>query len=96
MKRHNISKNEILQKIYYNLGTPKVFSNKILNLILEIITEGLKKNNKVKISGFGTFKVLNKNSRMARNPKTGEKHLIKAGKTITFYPSKKIKRKING
>ncbi len=61
MKRYNISKNDISKEIYSNLGIPIVFSEKILNLILQIITEGLNKENKVKISGFGTFKLKKKN-----------------------------------
>ena len=60
MKRHNISKNDVLKKIYSNLGIPIVFSGKILELILQIIIDGLNKNNKVKISGFGTFKLRKK------------------------------------
>ena len=95
MKRNNITKNEILKKIYYNLGVPIVFSEKVVNLILKTITEGLEKENKVKISGFGTFKILNKDSRMGRNPKTGEKYLIKSRRTVAFYPSKKVKKEIN-
>tara|TARA_B100001741_G_C16291591_1_gene477006 strand:+ start:87 stop:377 length:291 start_codon:yes stop_codon:yes gene_type:complete len=96
MKRPSITKNELLKELNNNLGTPKTFSDKILDLILETITEGLNDNNIVKISGFGTFKVLNKGTRMGRNPKTGEKYLIKAKKTVAFYPSEKVKKIING
>ena len=60
MKRLNISKIDVLKKIYSNLGIPIVFSGKILELILSTITEGLNKDNKVKISGFGTFKIRKK------------------------------------
>ena len=89
MKRYNISKNEILKNINHNLGIPNVFSENIVNSILEIIIDGLNEKKEVKISGFGTFRILNKNSRMGRNPKTGEKHLIKTRKSVAFYPSKK-------
>ena len=64
--------------------------------ILNIITEGLDAENKVKITGFGTFKKLNKKSRMGRNPKTGKVYEIKARNTVSFYPSKKTKNLING
>ena len=95
MKRYNISKNEILKKINHNLGIPNVFSENIVNSILEIIIDGLNEKKEVKISGFGTFRILNKNSRIGRNPKTGKEHLIKTRKSVSFYPSKKIKIKIN-
>ena len=75
-----------------------VLSNikKSLKEILNIITEGLDAENKVKITGFGTFKKLNKKSRMGRNPKTGKVYEIKARNTVSFYPSKKTKNLING
>ena len=95
MKRHNITKNEILKEINNNFGISSSFSDNILNGILDIIVDGLIEHQKVKITGFGTFKILNKNSRMARNPKTGDDYLVKAGKTISFYPSKKIKNLLN-
>ena len=50
---------------------------------------------KLKINGFGKFKLLNKRSRYGRNPKTGEEFEIKARKVVTFYPSINIKKKIN-
>tara|TARA_B100000029_G_scaffold505426_1_gene586113 strand:- start:2869 stop:3165 length:297 start_codon:yes stop_codon:yes gene_type:complete len=95
MKRDNITKNDVSKEIYSNLGIPIIFSEKIVNLILEVITEGLNKNNKVKISGFGTFKLLNKAARPGRNPKTKEDYEVKARKTIAFYPSAEVKKIIN-
>ena len=95
MKRHNISKNDVLKKIYSNLGIPIIFSGKILDLILQIITDGLNKNNKVKISGFGTFKLRKKKSRIGRNPMSGKEYEIKSRKVVTFHPSTEIKKEIN-
>ena len=96
MKRRNINKNDVLKEIYSNLGIPIVFSGKILELILEIIIEGLNSNNQVKLSGFGTFKLRKKKSRIGRNPMTGKEYEIKSRKVVTFHPSAEIKREING
>ena len=95
MKRSNITKDEILKKINSSLGTPLSFSGKILNEILNIIIDGLNSENIVKIKGFGTFKILNKKSRIGRNPKTGKTYSIDSRKTVSFYPSKNFKRVIN-
>ena len=95
MKRNNLSKNIILKKINYNLGIPNSFSKKILNLLLEIIVEGLNRDGRVKLSGFGTFRILNKKSRIGRNPKTKIEYQIKARKVVTFSPSYSVKREIN-
>ena len=74
MKRSNITKDEILKKINSSLGTPLSLSGKIINEILNIIIDGLNSENIVKIKDFGTFKILNKKSRIGRNPKTGQIH----------------------
>ena len=95
MKRHNINKKDVLKKIYSNLGIPVIFSGKILELILKIITDGLNKDNRVKISGFGTFKLRKKKSRIGRNPMTGKEYEIKSRKVVTFHPSVEVKKEIN-
>ena len=96
MSRTNISKNNILENIKNQKGFPISFSEKLLNSIFEIITEGLKRDNSLKITGFGTFKILNKKARVGRNPKTGETHQINSRKVVVFSPSVQVKNKING
>tara|TARA_Y100000590_G_scaffold234466_1_gene264040 strand:+ start:10617 stop:10913 length:297 start_codon:yes stop_codon:yes gene_type:complete len=95
MKRDNLSKNYLLKKIYYRLGIPHSFSKKILNYFLDIIVIGLIRDDKVKITGFGTFKILKKKSRIGRNPKTKIEYEIKSRKVVSFLPSKTVKNKIN-
>ncbi len=63
-------------------------------MLLEIIVEGLNRDGKVKLSGFGTFKILNKKSRIGRNPKTKIEYQIKARKVVTFLPSYSTKKKL--
>ncbi len=95
MKRDNLSRNYLLKKIYYNLGIPNSFSKKILNYFLDIIVTGLVRDGKVKITGFGTFKILKKKSRIGRNPKTKVEYEISSRKVVTFSPSSTVKNKIN-
>ena len=95
MKRNNLSKNIVVKKINYNLGISNLFSKKILNLFLEVIVEGLIRDGRVKLSGFGTFKILNKKSRIGRNTKTKIEYQIKARKIVTFSPAYSVKKEIN-
>ena len=75
------------------------FSKKILDIILEdilnIIVDNLKKKKKVKISNFGTFEIRHKKQRIGRNPKTNEIKNITARNVVLFRPSKEFKRFIN-
>ena len=95
MKRHNISKKDLKNKIKFNLGIPNSLSEKIIESFFDIISEGLIRDGEVKIASFGKFKILNKKQRIGRNPKTKEVFTISKRRVVTFYPSLLLKRKIN-
>ena len=61
----------------------------------ELLADELIKKNKVKISSFGTFKIINKKERIGRNPKTKVEAKISSRKVATFKPSLIIKEKLN-
>ena len=93
--RINLTKKEIVNSIYMQIGYSKKISENLLEDFFEIIFHNLKKNNKVKIAKFGTFHVRFKKSRIGRNPKTNEKKIISERKVILFKPSKELKKLIN-
>ena len=94
--RNNISKNDILQKIKKTNGLPISYLDMVFESIFDVIKKGLIKDGIFKISGFGTFKVLFKRQRLGINPKTRIKYPIIERKVVSFYPSKLIKKKLNG
>ena len=55
--RINLTKEEIVNSVYMQIGFSKKVSENILEDLFEIIFDSLKKNNKVKIAKFGTFHV---------------------------------------
>ncbi|OGH47689.1 MAG: DNA-binding protein [Candidatus Levybacteria bacterium RIFCSPLOWO2_01_FULL_39_10] len=65
-----------------------------VNAMLSGIRDSLKKNEKVVITGFGTFSVRNRRERPGRNPKTGEKITLPARKAPGFTPGKTLKKAI--
>ena len=93
--RVNLTKKEIVNSIYMQIGFSKSISENLLEDFFNVIFEGLKKNNKVKIAKFGTFILRKKNSRIGRNPKTKETKVISKRKVVLFKPSKELKLKIN-
>ncbi len=69
---------------------------KILQIFLDSIVDGIKKNKSTEFRGFGTFSVKNlKEKKNARNPLTGEKIHVKEKKSISFKISKELSKKIN-
>jgi len=93
--RINLTKEEIVNSIYMQIGYSKKISENLLEDFFEIIFNSLKNKNKVKIAKFGTFQVRLKKSRIGRNPKTKEKKVISERKVILFKPSKELKKIIN-
>ena len=93
--RINLTKKEIINSIYMQIGFSKKISENLLEDILSIILDELLKNKKVKIPKFGTFVLRYKKSRIGRNPKTKEKKIISERNVILFKPSKDLKNYIN-
>ena len=93
--RDNLTKKDIVNSIYMQLGFSKKILDLILEDVLEILIKSLKNNKKVKISNFGTFEIRYKKERKGRNPKTKEEKKISARNVVLFKPSKDFKEFIN-
>ena len=93
--RINLTKKEIVNSIYMQIGYSKKISENFLEDFFELIFEKLRNNNKVKIAKFGTFEVRFKRSRIGRNPKTKELKVISSRNVVLFKPSKEFKEFVN-
>ena len=95
MVQKNFTRKNLSNKIYKVLGFSKNLSQKIVDDFFETLVFELIKSNRVKISTFGTFKVINKKERIGRNPKTKIEAKISPRKVVKFKPSMFIKEKLN-
>jgi DNA-binding protein HU-beta len=87
----HMTKTELIEKIAKDAGIPKTTAKMAFDSALDGIKNGLKKrNSKVTLVGFGTFRNVYRKSRMGRNPQTGEKMTIKGRSVVTFKPSKNL------
>ncbi len=93
--RQNLTKKEIINSIYMQLGFSKKLIENILEDTFDVLLQSLKDKGKVKISNFGTFILRHKKSRIGRNPKTKKEAVISERNVILFKPSKFLKNKIN-
>ena len=94
MTRKNITKKEISKILSRRTGLSLLYSKKILNDLIQIITKQVKDNNLI-LKNIGTFRIISKNERIGRNPKTKEEFLIKKRKSISFISSKDLTKIIN-
>ena len=69
----------------------KAKAERAVNAVVDAVKDGIKKDGKVQLVGFGTFTVKKRKARTGRNPQTGEQIKIKASKTIGFKPGKTLK-----
>ena len=95
MKRVNLTKKDIINSIYMQIGFSKKISENLLEDVLKTIIDNLIINKKLKISKFGTFSVRIKNKRIGRNPLTKEKKVISDRNVVLFKPSKEFKDLVN-
>ena len=93
--RINLTKKDIVNSLYMQIGFSKKISENLLEDVLSNIIDNLKANKKVKISNFGTFSIRKKKSRLGRNPKTKEKKIISERNVVLFKASKDLKEYIN-
>ena len=95
MVKKNFTRKDLSYKIYQNLGFSKSYSSTVIDNFFETFIQELLRSNKIKISSFGTFKVIHKKKRIGRNPKTKEEAFIVPRKVVKFTPSLLVKQKIN-
>ena len=95
MVKKNLTRKDLSDKIYKNLGFSKKFSSTVIDNFFETLIQELLKSNKIKISSFGTFEVISKKERIGRNPKTKKEAKISSRKVVRFKPSSIFKEKLN-
>ena len=93
--RINLTKKDLVNSIYMQLGFSKLISENLIDDFFNIIISSFIEQNKIKISKFGTFELRQKKTRIGRNPKTKELKEISRRKVLLFKPSKEFKKFVN-
>src|SRR6267154_1168799 len=70
-------------------------SEVIVDTLFESVIKALRTGDKLEVRGFGSFRVRQRNARVGRNPKTGDKVEVPAKRVPYFKPSKELKDLIN-
>jgi integration host factor subunit alpha len=95
MARINLTKKDLINSVYMQIGFSKSISENLIDDFLKTIIENLQKEKKLKLSKFGTFSIRNKKSRMGRNPLTNEQKIISQRDVVLFKASKEFKDLVN-
>ena len=90
-----MNKSELVAAVAAKAELSKKDAEKALTAFTAIVTDELKKGEKVQLVGFGTFEVTERAARTGRNPATGAAMKIKASKAPKFKAGKALKDAIN-
>jgi len=93
--RINLTKKDLVNLIYMQLGFSKQISENLIDDFLLTIIKNIKNEKKLKLSKFGTFTIREKKSRIGRNPKTKETKIISSRDVVLFKASKEFKDYVN-
>ena len=93
--RVNLTKKDLVNLVYMQLGFSKQISENLIEDFLSTILKNIIEEKKLKISKFGTFSIRQKKTRIGRNPKTKETKMISSRQVVLFKPSKEFKELIN-
>ena len=90
-----MNKTELVAAIAEQAELSKKDSEKALKAFIDVVTDELKKGEKVQLVGFGTFEVVERKEREGRNPQSGATMKIAASKAPKFKAGKALKDAMN-
>ena len=90
-----MNKTELVAAIAEQTQLSRKDAEAALKAFIDVVSEELKKGEKVQLVGFGTFEVSERAAREGRNPATGEAMTIKASKSPKFKAGKALKDMVN-
>lgn len=90
-----MNKTELIAAIAEQTNLSKKDSEAALKAFIDVVSEELKKGEKVQLVGFGTFEVSERAAREGRNPATGESMTIQASRAPKFKAGKALKDLVN-
>ena len=93
--RTNLTKKNLVNLIYMQIGFSKQISENLIDDFFETIVKNISQEKILKLSRFGTFTLRKKKSRVGRNPKTKKEAIISKRNVVLFKPSKEFKDFVN-
>ena len=89
-----MNKTELVKAVSTQAELTQKDAAKVVDALLETISNTLAQEEKIQLIGFGTFEVRERAARKGRNPQTGEEIDIAASKVPAFKPGKELKEAV--
>ena len=89
-----MTKRELLAAVASKVGITVSLATEVYDATFEVLAKEIKKGG-VRVDGFGSFKLVKRAARVAKNPRTGAKIKVPAKKAVTFKAASDLKAKVN-
>lgn len=96
MSEKTLTKADIVDAIYEKVNRNRLEMKGIVESLLKIMKQAIKKDHALLISGFGKFEAYDKKARKGRNPQTEESIVLPPRKVVVFRLSRKFRAELNG
>lgn len=90
-----LTRADLAESLQRQIGLSRAESSQLVESILLQLTDALARGENVKIAGFGTFLIRDKNERIGRNPKTGVEVSIAPRRTLSFRASQNLRGRVS-
>lgn len=96
MSERTLTKADIVDAAYEKVNRNRMEMKAIIESMLSIMKQAIKKDHALLISGFGKFEAYDKKARKGRNPQTEESIVLPPRKVVVFRLSRKFRAELNG
>ena len=94
---HTITRSDLCGAVQAALSSlSRVETRRIVDDVIVEMSEELLKGQQVRLRGFGSFRIRERQARRGRNPRTGDLEIMSTRRLIKFWPSPILRSKING
>ena len=90
-----MTKAELVEKVANQINLTKKQTEVIVNTVFSSITDSLAEGKKVELRGFGSFRIRQRNARVGRNPKSGQKVDVPSKKVPFFKAGKELRELVD-
>lgn len=90
-----MTKSELIEKIAECIDIPKKQAYEVVNAIFDAMKDALLEEDRIELRGFGSFSIREYDSRVGRNPRTGEKVKVDSKKSVHFKVGKELRERVD-
>ena len=90
-----MNKREMAEQLYKKVNVKRFEAYHFIDLLIEVVVENLSQDNKIVLSNFGTFKVIQRQAKKVINPNDEREMIIPPRRLVKFFPSRNLKELID-